>query len=249
MEYNKDFEFYGKSVYFLKEKILAIADLHLGYEEMLEKKGIHFPRRQFEDIIGDLNLIFEKLKDKKRVIEKIIIVGDLKHEFGTVLKQEWKEVLDLIDFLDTKAKKVILVKGNHDVMLPGVLKQRKLEVFDFYFEKGIFFMHGNKIYKEAFNKEVNLIVMGHKHPAITLRKDAKKETYKCFLVGNYNRKKQIMVLPSFFPLTEGMDVGLEHPDIDIKLNLKNFDVYIPYENKVLYFGIVKDLSKKGEFLI
>ena len=76
-----------------EENYLVIADLHLGYEEMLNKQGVLMPRINFRDIKERLERrVFSKLKK----LDKIIINGDLKHEFGTISEQEWSEVL--IDF-------------------------------------------------------------------------------------------------------------------------------------------------------
>src|SRR3989338_10998435 len=86
-----------------KEQALLINDLHLGYEEALQKKGVLIPKFQFKEILGSLERILSKVKP-----EKIIINGDLKHEFGTVLRQEWQDVLALLDFLLSKSKEVII---------------------------------------------------------------------------------------------------------------------------------------------
>jgi len=42
--------FIGKSLFFPKEKILVIGDLHLGYDALLREKGIEIPLKQFEDV-------------------------------------------------------------------------------------------------------------------------------------------------------------------------------------------------------
>ena len=61
---------------------LVIADVHIGYEEVLNKRGILVPRTQLEEMEKRLGKIFEKLKNRK--IERIIVNGDLKHEFSTI---------------------------------------------------------------------------------------------------------------------------------------------------------------------
>ena len=67
----------------------------------------------------------------------------------------------------------------------------------------------------------------------------KEEKYKCFLVGKW-KNKEIIILPSFFPLIEGSDVSIENTNLDEKFNfnLKNFEVYIPVPDsfEVLDFG-------------
>ena len=47
----------------IDKNILVLADLHIGYEDILAGKGI-FPRRQLKDIIEKLNGIFWDLNMK-----------------------------------------------------------------------------------------------------------------------------------------------------------------------------------------
>ena len=85
--------------------------------------------------------------------------------------------------------------------------------------------------------------MGHLHPSASLEKDAKTEKYKCFLVGEF-KGKEIIILPSFFPLIEGSDVAIEETNLAFDLELDNFKVYIPVNvNEVLEFGKLKSLKK------
>ena len=87
----------------------VFSDFHIGYEEALNKEGILVPRFQFESIIKRLDKIFLKLNKKK--IDKIIINGDIKHEFGTISEQEWRHTLRLLDYLLKKCDEVVLIKG------------------------------------------------------------------------------------------------------------------------------------------
>ena len=89
------------------DNALIIADVHIGFEESLNKQGILVPRFQFNDLINRIKPIFGKLKNKK--IEKIIINGDLKHEFGTISEQEWRHTLRFIDFLSGYCKNVLFI--------------------------------------------------------------------------------------------------------------------------------------------
>ena len=94
MEISKSIKIVDAALWFEAEKALVINDLHLGYEEALHRKGIMVPRFQLEQIIDKLKIILQKTKPTK-----VIINGDLKHEFGKVLRQEWKEVLNFLDFV------------------------------------------------------------------------------------------------------------------------------------------------------
>ena len=237
-----EFEFVGKSLYFPEKKILCIADLHIGYEEMLNEAGVFLPRTQFSVMKSEMREIVGKVKN----IEEIIILGDLKHEFGRISRQEWKETLSFLDFLLQNCKKVVLVKGNHDTITEPIARKKGVEMKDYCIKtiggKKVCFFHGHKMWSECYDKSVKMWVVGHKHPAICIRKGVKAEIYKCFLVGNY-KKKKVIVLPSFFPLVEGSDIFLmEETNLAFSPNLKNFEVYV-IADKIYDFGKVKDVGK------
>jgi len=111
-------------------KTLILTDFHIGYEEALNKQGLMVPRFQFEEIMKKLDSIFKKLANKK--IEKIIVNGDLKHEFGTISEQEWRNVLKLLDYLGQHCGEIILIKGNHDTILGPIARKRNVEVVGHY---------------------------------------------------------------------------------------------------------------------
>ena len=126
---------------------LVFSDFHIGYEEALNKKGVLVPRFQFESIIKRLDKIFLKLKKKK--IDKVIINGDIKHEFGTISEQEWRHTLRLIDYLLKKCDEVVLIKGNHDTILGSIAEKRNVKVLDYYLiNKKIFNIKKSKIKKK-----------------------------------------------------------------------------------------------------
>ena len=228
MEIQKNIEIIDLALYLKKEKILIISDLHLGYEEALNKQGILMPR--FEDIIKRLKEILKKVNP-----ELIIINGDLKHEFGTISRTEWKQVIDLIDFF--KNKKILLIKGNHDNILGPIAKKKNVKLVENYEINNLLITHGHKIPKKL-NKT---IIIGHEHPAISFegRKDQK---YKCFLKGKYKRKN-LIVMPSFNLIQQGTDVTKQKTlSPFLKKDLKNFEVYI-VEDKVYKFGKIKKLKE------
>lgn len=234
----KNFKFVGKSLYFPESKILVIADLHIGYEEYLNELGVFIPRIQFKETLEDLRKVFGETRE----LNEIIVLGDLKHEFGSISSQEWREVKEVLDFLKRKSKKVILVKGNHDNILEPIAKRKELTIKDYYIKGGICFFHGNKLFPECLDKKIKMLVIGHRHPAVLLVDKYKREKYKCFLVGKWKGKK-VIILPSFFPFIEGSDIVTDYEEnklfIDEK-HLRNFDVYVVGE-KVYKFGKLKGI--------
>ena len=97
-------------------------------------------------------------------------------------------------------------------------------------------------FKEINDAKIKYWILGHGHPAVTLQDGAKKEKYKCFLAGKF-KGRNIIVLPSFFPLVEGSDAR----DFDLgfawDFRLENFDVRIVGDNlEVLDFGKLGKLA-------
>lgn len=230
MEISKGIEIVDTALWLQKEKILIINDLHLGYEEALHRKGVLVPKFQLEEIIKIMKSILIKVKPKK-----IVINGDLKHEFGTVLRQEWKEVLQFLDFCIKNCEEVILIKGNHDPLLRFIAEKRGVTVVKEYKIKDIIVIHGDELLKTDAPK----IIIGHEHPAITIREGSKWEKYKCFLKGKW-KGKELIAIPSFNPLLEGTDILKEELLSPFLENIRNFEVYIISKGEVFGFGKVKN---------
>jgi len=238
MKDNKDFIFLSKTLFFPKQGILVIGDLHLGYDSMLKNQGINIPFNQLEETEKELSIILQKIKTIY-TLKKIILLGDIKHHFH--FQQE--EISDLRNFLRFLEKflpkeNIILIKGNHDTF---TLKDCNLK--DFYIEGNLAFTHGETPFPDLFNnKKIKTIVMSHIHPAVLIKDKTKikKEKYKCFLVGKYKRK-QIIILPSFFSITEGSEINEyskreKYKQIVPKDKLKSFETYVVGKNEVYDFG-------------
>ncbi len=224
----------------VEKNTIIFSDFHIGYEEALNKKGILLPKFQFKEIITRLNKIFTELKKRKIKIEKIVINGDLKHEFGKISEQEWRETLRLLDFLLKHCKEIIFVKGNHDTVLGPIAEKRKVNIVDYFMINDILIIHGHKIPEKKIIEKCRTIIIGHEHPAVSLRDDARSEKFKCFLKGKFKNKK-LIVMPSFCLAAEGTDVLSENLlSPFLKQDISNFDVAI-VADKVYNFGKIKNL--------
>ncbi|MFA6022656.1 MAG: metallophosphoesterase [Candidatus Pacearchaeota archaeon] len=245
----KDYEFIEKAVFFPKEKILAIGDMHLGYEIMLKENGSLLPQTQIEQTKEDLKKIFDILHERKIKLNKIVFLGDIKH-FFSFHKYEKNVFLDIIFFLEKyiSRENIILIKGNHEKMMALGGK----EFVDYYIQGEIAFVHGDIMFKELLDKNIKKIVMGHLHPAVTImdKQRIRSEKYKCFLIGEY-KNKQVFILPSFFPLIEGTSINEYLGDGSCMIpqkNLYNFEVFAIGEgNKIYDFGKLKGIRKKFEY--
>lgn len=109
---------------------LIFADFHIGYEESLNKRGLMLPRFQFDDVMKRIEAIFLRLKNHK--LDTIVINGDLKHEFGNISGQEWRNTLKLLDYLGRHCNEIVLVKGNHDKILGPIAGKRNIKIVEHY---------------------------------------------------------------------------------------------------------------------
>src|SRR3989338_1275122 len=242
MEILKGIEIKGKALWLRKQSILVISDLHIGYENMLNEQGMLTPRTQFKEMMNDLKKVFDEIEKGHEKVKEIVVLGDLKHEFGGISRQEWKETLAVLDFLKKHAEKIIIVKGNHDTILEPIARQRNIELRDFYIKEDVCFVHGHRMFAECLDRKIKTIVMGHRHPALVLKDKTKSESYKCFLSGKC-KGRQVIIMPSFFPLVEGTDISADFENkLAFNLNLKNFKVYA-VGDKVYEFGVLKSLKK------
>ena len=221
------------------DKTLIFTDFHIGYEEALNKQGLLVPRFQFPEVIERLDSIFSKLKNKK--IDRIIVNGDIKHEFGTISDQEWRHTLKLLDHLGQYCKEIVLIKGNHDTILGPIAKKRNVKVLDHFSINNTLIIHGHTIPQKNLIEGVKTIIIGHEHPAVSVREGPRTELFKAYLIGKW-KGKNLIVQPSFNLITEGTDVMKEELlSPFLKQNLGNFDAIV-VADKMYRFGKLRELS-------
>jgi len=228
----------------LIDRTLIISDLHLGYEQSLNRQGIMVPRFQYKKILERLNEIINSFN-----IERIVVNGDIKHDFGRITRQEWEEILNFIIFLKNNFDEVVLLKGNHDNFTRFIADKTDLEVYETYSIEDFVIMHGDKIPDELITRDESTIIIGHEHPCIGIRNGERFEKIKCYLKGGY-KEKNLIVMPSFNFVTEGSDILHEKslsPFLK-KRSIEEFEVYGVENFEVLYFGRIKDiLNVKDRF--
>jgi len=225
------------ALYLKKHDTLVIADLHIGFEEALMKQGVLVPRFQYKDMIDRLEQIFARVHPKT-----VVLNGDLKHEFGAITRQEWKETMRLFDYLSRKCKEIIVVKGNHDPNIAPLTRKKAIKVMDELVLGDIAIVHGDS----APKAKAKVILMGHEHPAVSLREKTRREKYKCFIKGKY-KKSVLIVQPSFNVCVEGSDVTAGKVLSPLIKNIEDFDVYVvdDAQKKILAFGKVSGLITSG----
>ncbi|MFH1649523.1 MAG: metallophosphoesterase [Candidatus Woesearchaeota archaeon] len=231
-------QFHDLYIYNPEENILSIGDVHIGLEEAINKAGWLIPRYVYPEIKARVKKTLEKFKAKKPVI---LLLGDIKHEFGRISEQEWRDAVDFIDFLSQYGK-LVMIKGNHDTIMGPIATKKNIELVDEYVAGEYYYCHGDRIPETLTFQNAKTIIIGHEHPAVSLRESAKVEKYKCFLVGKW-KKKTLIVQPSIHTLTEGTDILAEKLLSPFLIDIRKFKVHIVGEDKVYEFGTVRELQE------
>jgi putative SbcD/Mre11-related phosphoesterase len=237
----KDFEIIKgyPAIYFKELDLIAISDLQIGYETHLAQKGIFVPQVQIKQLIKNLREILFIKKAKR-----LLINGDLKHEFSKPTLQEIREIKEFLSFSKSMFKEIIIVKGNHDNYILNILEEMEFPVYDpYYEEEGYCFFHGDK---EIDLPECKYLIIGHEQPMILLKYGFDKLKVKAFLIGKFENKT-LIVLPAFSTIASGSEINILSKDELLspllkKCNLDDFDVYAIEEGfDTFYLGKLKEI--------
>jgi len=198
----------GLPIAFIKSlNSIVASDFHLGYEAALAKSGVFAPKVNLKKILESLGKAITKSG-----ADRIIIVGDIKHDFSDIESEEFNELYDLMNFLKQEKISPVLIKGNHDNFVERYREPFKLAVHGEEASIGDYlFFHGEEIPKLP-KKQPRMLIMGQEHPAISITSSVgKREKLRCFLYGEYE-KLPILVLPAMGYFSTGTDVNHEPKD-------------------------------------
>src|SRR5690349_22884410 len=95
-----------RSIFWENERSLIVSDLHFGKTGHFRKSGIAVPQTVYKE---DLQRLVTLLNDFRP--EQMIVVGDFFHSHANTeleLFKKWRN--------DFPQLKIILVKGNHDIL-------------------------------------------------------------------------------------------------------------------------------------
>ncbi len=210
----------GERAFFISDlKAIVIADLHIGYERELREKGIIVPS-QTEDMRKRLSSLVRKYN-----AEKIIIVGDLKHEITGFAPELYR-------FFDDIDAEIILAKGNHDGKIEDMVDFKVYPSEGFRLGNYGFF-HGHS-WPDTGVMKAPYIFMGHLHPEIELQDSLlHRHRYPCHLVGElsskgeekYGNSPKIFVIAAFNKLVGASIVKPIGPLLKNGM-IEKFEVYL-----------------------
>jgi hypothetical protein len=186
----------GGAALVVPEDVMVIADLHLGCEAALEQEGLSIPRvqtRKVQRLVADL-------VDSVRP-SKLVVAGDLKHNFSRNLSQEWDDVSRFVRGLSDSVP-LEVVKGNHDNYLGSILREHGVPFVRETSVSGVRILHGHEGAMDG-----RPTVMGHVHPSLSLKeRPGRGSKDPCFL---YSEERQLLVLPAMSIVSGGVDVVAE----------------------------------------
>ncbi|OYT59585.1 phosphoesterase [Euryarchaeota archaeon ex4484_178] len=198
---------------------LLIADLHIGYEEELQARGIVVPW-QWEEM---RRRIIELMQDTGA--RKLIILGDIKHD---ILSKPFY----IRKFFEGMDYEIMAVKGNHDGGIEDIVSFPVHPASGFRLGR-YGFLHGHSWPSEDVMSS-EILFMGHMHPEVELLDSmGKSHRMPCFLMGElndkgkekYGKKVKIVVLPAFNPLV-GASIGKPIGPLFKNGLVEDMDVYL-----------------------
>jgi len=151
-------------------KWLILADTHVGLEFELQERGVRVPV-QTSRIINNIVSWAEE-----EGATGVAILGDVKHELPYPF-ESLNEVKAFIEALAKNFEEVVLIAGNHDGGLEQVVGKVGLSNVKLYDSRGLvvningrsaLMMHGNSKPNPEDLRVVDMVVMGHTHPAIVI---------------------------------------------------------------------------------
>ena len=197
-------------------KTLILADLHIGIEFEMFSAGARIPGKT-EELKECILKILENNK-----VERIVFLGDLKHNVPTASFMEAREIPRLVNELFEHVDEIHLIPGNHD----GGIDRYLPDKVNLHSSKGaviedVGMWHGHTWPSENVMASETVLV-AHNHPAaVFVDGVGARSTVRCWLRGKWDRKKvgekypnagqKFIMLPAFNDLCGGSYVNEEKP--------------------------------------
>lgn len=225
------------------ERIMVIADLHIGFEKSISSQGIRIPSQTGKMLERIISLL------EKHNPDRLILLGDVKHEVAGVSSQEYREIPVFLKRLQSYAD-VEIIPGNHD----GDIKSLAPSGIDIHSPRGILIddialIHGHAWHSpDLFSS--GIFVMAHNHLTVEFRyygyrmvkpvwvetkwnKDRLRSAYQKFSkVSVPIGDPRIILMPAFNQLLGGMAVNARIKDLSLlgplfpSIELENSDIYL-----------------------
>lgn len=224
----------------LIDKILAIADLHIGLEHEIQESGITIPS-QIEKIKKRIDNLIKKTRAKH-----LVILGDVKHQVPDISWQEYREIPEFFEHFKIK---VSIIKGNHDGNLERLVKNRNIYEPSGFKIKEYGFIHGHA-WPDISLLDCEYLIMAHVHPAIEFFSEGFRAVEPCWLKCDIDTNK----LKKRFKLNTKLKKGIIMPAFNhliggMAFNSKDFEPLGPLlKNNILKWKDAEVYLLDGTFL-
>jgi uncharacterized protein len=177
----------GESALIHKEadySTLLVSDLHLGLEKEMASKGFRIPPYS-QKMLDRMNSLAEK-----NHLNRVIVVGDVKHSIGKVQDIDWSIIPWFFETLLDVFSAVEVVPGNHDALirslLPGRVKLHPAEGTVIGTRDKVGIAHGHSWPSQEVIASRS-IVMGHSHFRYEMRdRFGSRSKEAVWLFANYD---------------------------------------------------------------
>jgi DNA ligase-associated metallophosphoesterase len=194
-----------RSVFWEEQKALIVSDLHFGKTGHFRKSGIPVPQTIYKEDLQRLITLLNYFKP-----QQLIVVGDFFHSHvNTELDwfKKWRH--------DLSHLKIILVKGNHDILKDSWYEEADIEVI----EKELLMYPFLFTHDKCMDRKDVYTFCGHVHPGIYLQGSGKQAIrLPCFYFAKHH-----CILPAFSRFT---GIALIEPE-------RNENVFAIVEDKLL----------------
>lgn len=187
----------------------VIADLHIGIETHLMKKGFHLTSRTEE--------MFDTIFETSDGCDHLIVLGDVKDAVPGTTKQEYREIPHFFERLMDIFDNIDIVRGNHDTGIEEFLpKGVRIRPSTGMKIGNIGYIHGHT-WPSPETMDCDTLVMAHEHPAVMFRDGVGKQTTEpCWVRGRFisgNGKyehipESFIITPSFNRMLGGSPVNV-----------------------------------------
>ena len=202
-----------RAVYWQRENLLLVSDLHLGKIDHFRQAGIYVPSYASMDNYERLSSLLLEFQPKT-----LLILGDL---FHSDYNYDWKHFSDLRQTF--KEIRFTLVQGNHDILEKDLFLVNDIGVYPKYkrIPPFIFSHHPIDENQGGYN------IAGHLHPGVRLIGDSKQNLkLPCFYFG-----KEKGILPAFGTFT---GISLVYPKEEDQVVVITQDGLISVSNNSPY---------------
>lgn len=145
------------------DRALVVSDLHIGWERLLSQRGVHVPS-QTPKI---KNMMLRLIKECKPT--RVIFLGDVKDAIAKVEMEEWRDIPNFFEDIQTEVSDIQVILGNHDGNLEPLLPENVKIIPPTgvsFGDVGLF--HGHA-WPAPEILECRSLVTGHVHPTVAIR--------------------------------------------------------------------------------